>query len=220
MIQDIYDLNPDVTLLVIGMYDTSARLEEDLAESKTAYIKHGISKLIISTANKPMIAGAEKFGYIYVDTAGTLFETNHPTVEGHRHIANRILEELPDARFQYSADVTIRNLSYKAIEYMTINGYIDGTSASTFSPDETFTEVVFSKALNKITDSYKITDSTKAISKLKLIYDLFSITDKSDFFCLIDLLSFSFRVLVTGDNKITRAEGADILYSYIQNFVK
>lgn len=218
MIQDIYDLNPDVTLLVIGMYDTSARLEEDLAESKTAYIKHGISKLIITTANKPMIAGAEKFGYIYVDTAGTLFETNHPTVEGHRHIANRILEELPDARFQYSADVSIRNADYKAIEYMTLGGYMSGTSETAFSPDAPLTKDVLSIALNKITGDYKITDSTDEVSRFNMATALFKTVEKEDFMSFVDALKLALSIAFSADKDISRADGAGILYSFVKDF--
>lgn len=220
MIQDIYDLNPDVTLLVIGMYDTSARLEEDLAESKTAYIKHGISKLIIDTANKPMIESAEKFGYIYVDTTGTLFETNHPTVEGHRHIANRILEELPDARFVYTDDVSIRNANYKAIEYVALNNIMPGTSETTFSPDEPMTKAVMSQAINKITGNYKITDSTDAVSSFDIAIATFTGTKMNSITTFFKAIKFAVDIIVSGDNNITRGEAAGILYSYIQNFVK
>ena len=215
MIQDIYDYNPDVTLLVIGMYDTSARFEEDLAESKTAYIKHGISKLIIDTANRPMIEGAEKFGYIYVDTTGTLFETNHPTVEGHRHIANRILEELPDARFAYSADVSIRNPQYKAIEYLTLAGYMSGTSETAFSPDEALTEDILASALGKITGSGETSDSTAKVTKFSLASAVFKSAEKKSITDFFAALKFALGILTTGDSKITRAEGAEILYSFI-----
>lgn len=217
MIQDIYDLNPDVTLLVIGMYDTSARFEEDLAKSKTAYIKHSISKAIISMANKPMIEGAEKFGYIYVDTNGTMFETNHPTVEGHRFIADRILEALPDARFPYTQDVSIRNTHYKAIEYMYLNGIMEGTGATTFSPDESLTENVLSTALNKLTSDYEITDSTKAVTKINLAVALFKSAEPKDAVSFMKALAFAMRILVEGDNNITRGEAAEIFLSYTQN---
>ena len=214
MIQDIYDLNPDVTLLVIGMYDTSARLEEDLAESKTAYIKHGIAKLIISTANKPMIESAEKFGYIYVDTTGTLFETNHPTVEGHRHIANRILEELPDARFPYT-DVGIRNPHYKAIEYMYLNGIMSGTGLKSFSPDASLTKAALSEAMNKINGTGEITDSTDEVSTFDFAVELFRNAEKKDVMSFLKLLKLTFETVFSGSGKISRGEAAAKLLQYI-----
>ena len=217
MIQDIYDLNPDVTLLVIGMYDTSAKFEEDLAESKTAYIKHGISKLIISAANQPMIEGAEKFGYIYVDTNGTPFETNHPTVEGHRFIADRILEALPDARFPYT-DVPVRATYYKAVEYMAMNGIMAGTGEKTFSSDEALTKDVLSVALNKITSSYEISDSTEKVTKLDFAFSVFNSVEKKDIGAFLKAVVFALKILTSGDNDITRAEAAETLLEYIKKF--
>ena len=213
MIQDIYDLNPDVTLLVIGMYDTSARLEEDLAESKTAYIKHGISKAIISAANKPMIEGAEKFGYIYVDTNGALFETNHPTVEGHRYIADRILEALPDARFDFD-DVPMRATYYKAAEYMCINGIMKGITETTFGPDEPLTKDVLTSALSKINGKDETSESTDAVSKFDFALSLLKSADKTDVIRFLRLLVFCVEIVFSGNGNITRAEAAQLLYEY------
>ena len=210
-----YDLNPDVTLLVIGMYDTSARLEEDLAESKTAYIKHGIAKLIISTANKPMIEAAEKYGYIYVDTNGTLFETNHPTVEGHRYIADRILEALPDARFPYT-DVSIRSPYYKAVEYMYLNGIMRGTSETTFSPDKALTKADLSEAINKITGKGEITDRKDEVTTLEFGVALFKNSEKSDIMSFFKVLKFTLETILSDFGKITRAEAAQKLSEYIK----
>ncbi|MBQ1996731.1 MAG: S-layer homology domain-containing protein [Clostridia bacterium] len=213
MIQDIYDLNPDVTLLVIGMYDTSARLEEDLAESKTAYIKHGISKAIISAANKPMIEGAEKFGYIYVDTNGALFETNHPTVEGHRYIADRILEALPDARFDFD-DVPMRATYYKAAEYMCINGIMKGITETNFGPDEPLTKDVLTSALSKINGKDETSESTDAVSKFDFALSLLKSADKTDVIRFLRLLVFCVEIVFSGNGNITRAEAAQLLYEY------
>ncbi len=217
MIQDIYDLNPDVTLLVIGMYDTSARLEEDLAESKTAYIKHGISKLIIDTANKPMIESAEKFGYIYVDTNGTLFETNHPTVEGHRHIANRILEELPDARFPYT-DVPIKSAEYKAVEYMYFNDLMKGTSETAFGGDANITEAELSEVLNKLSDTYEITDSTKEVARLALKIAVNKASGETGITSFFKQLISVIELVFSGDafRNATRAEAAIEIYNSIK----
>ncbi len=106
MIQDIYDLNPDVTLMVVGMSDNSIKGHyydyngvegapingEDVIVSD---VSSGIVNFILSVGNKPMIDGAEKFGYTYVDTTGTTYVDSHPDADGHIHIANKIIEALP-----------------------------------------------------------------------------------------------------------------------------
>ncbi len=106
MIQDIYDLNPDVTLMVIGMSDNSVKgkyfgyngeegqpIPTDEATQSDA-VKM-IVDFIMGVGNGPMIEGEEKFGYTYVDTAGTTYVESHPDADGHVYIANKIIEALP-----------------------------------------------------------------------------------------------------------------------------
>ncbi len=106
MIQDIYDLNPDVTLMVLGMSDNSLKGkyygyngEEgkpiNSENTEPSAVVTTIVEFIMSVANGPMIDGEEKFGYIYVDTAGTTYVESHPDADGHVHIANKIIEALP-----------------------------------------------------------------------------------------------------------------------------
>lgn len=108
MIQDIYALNPDVTLMVIGMSDNSLKgkyfgyngeegkpINEEPTEPSEVVTT--IVDFIMSVGNGPMIESEEKFGYIYVDTAGTTYVESHPDADGHIFIANRIIEELPPA---------------------------------------------------------------------------------------------------------------------------
>ncbi len=108
MIQDIYDLNPDVTLMVLGMSDNSVKGkyfgyngEEGEPISTDAATQSEVVKTIVdfimTVGNTPMIEGEEKFGYIYVDTAGTTYVESHPDADGHVYIANKIIEALPSA---------------------------------------------------------------------------------------------------------------------------
>lgn len=108
MIQDIYDLNPDVTLMVLGMSDNSVKGkyfgyngEEGEPISTDAATQSEVVKTIVdfimTVGNTPMIEGEEKFGYIYVDTTGTTYVESHPDADGHIHIANKIIEALPSA---------------------------------------------------------------------------------------------------------------------------
>ncbi len=149
MIEDIYALNPDVTLLVIGMFDTGVKSEEDVANNEKALIKLNIAQAIVDFANGPMIKGAEKYGYTFVDVTGTICDETHPTVEGHRFIADKILEALPDKNFPY-ADVKHGETYYQAVAYMYENGIMEGTRANKFSPDGAFTRTQLAEALYAI----------------------------------------------------------------------
>ena len=106
MIQDIYDLNPDVTLMVLGMSDNSVKGKyysyngeegEPIStdEVTQSEVVTTIVDFIMTVGNTPMIEGAEKFGYTYVDTAGTTYVESHPDADGHVYIANKIIEALP-----------------------------------------------------------------------------------------------------------------------------
>ncbi len=222
IVEYIYENNPDVTLVVVGMFPTTLKTAEGAPDVVLEYdpMALEVEQMIIDFGNKHMVDNIEKYGYIYVDTAGTVVETCHPTAGGHRFIADRILEELPDARFQFSADVSIRNPQYKAIEYMTLNGIMSGTSETAFSPDEALTKDVLTKALNKITGGCEITDSTDEVSKLDMAVNVFKSAEKKDIVTFFNVLKFALEILTSGDSKISRAEGAEILYSYIQNFSK
>ena len=222
IIEYIYENNPDVTLVSVGLFGGYYKTEQGAPDvvAQPNDLAMLVEDGIIANGNKFMVKYQPEYGYIYVAPRGVIVETSHPTPAGHRVIADTILNALPDKRFQYTEDVALRHPAFTAIEYLTINGYMTGTSETTFSPDEAITEDAFSKAVNKVDSSYKISDSTKAVSKLKIIYTLYKITDKSAFFDFIDILNFSIRVLTKCDNDISRGEFAGIFYYYIQNFVK
>ncbi len=106
MIQDIYDLNPDVTLMVLGMSDNSVKGkyfgyngEEGEPISTDGATQSEVVKTIVdfimTVGNKPMVEGEKKFGYTYVDTTGTTYVESHPDADGHVFIANNIIEALP-----------------------------------------------------------------------------------------------------------------------------
>lgn len=220
IVEYIYENNPDVTLTVIGMFPTTLKTAEGEPDVILEYDPLALEaeQKIIDFGNKHMVDNIEKYGYIYVDTRGTVCELSHPTIAGHRFIADKIFEALPDARFQYSEDVSIRNQYYKAIEYLTLNGIMEGTSETAFSPDEALTKADFTKALCNITGNCEVTDSTDKVSKAELAFTLFKAAQKKDFDSFIDAVKFAFDVITTGDSTITRAEGAGLLYTFVQDF--
>lgn len=146
VIEDIYALNPDVQLMVIGMFDNGVKNEDDAAASEAGGQGLNLGQLVVDMANTPMKEGAEKYGYIFVDTTGTICDTYHPKAVGHRHIADRILEALPDATFPYT-DVAQNSKYFDSIEFMYRKGYMLGTSDTQFSPDAALTRAAFAQAL-------------------------------------------------------------------------
>ena len=149
VIEDILALNPDVQLMVIGMFDNGVKNEEDAAASEAGGVVPSLGQMIVDAANTPMKEGAKKYGYTFVDTTGTICDNYHPKKEGYRHIADRILEALPDANFTYT-DVANDSEYYNAVELMYRKGYMSGLSATEFGPDEALTKAALAQALYNI----------------------------------------------------------------------
>ena len=219
MIQDIYDLNPDVTLVVVGMYAATLTTEKDAPDVviEADPLKAYAEQLIIDFGNKPMIDSQEKFGYIYVDTTGTIVEVSHPTVAGHRHIADRILEALPDARFPYT-DVALKYPAYEAIEYMYFNGLMTGIDETTFGADVKITKAELSETLNKISDSYAVSDSNAEVTNLELNISLFKASGKTGIVDLFRQLVAMIKLVLSGDafGTVTRSEAAVAIYEIVK----
>ncbi len=230
MIQDIYDLNPDTTLMVVGMSDNGIKgkyfdyngVEGENVESgeqdpavKEATAK--ITELIMSIANKPMIEGAEKFGYTYVDVHGATYVDSHPDADGHAFIANKIIEALPDADiFNKFEDVTPGHKCYKEIEYVVKNSIMFGTSETMFSPDDNLTQGDFSKALNAISGNYEITDSADAVSRINFAIEMLMNAPKDGITGWINSIMLTIEIILGGFGEITRAQAAWYICKYIK----
>lgn len=174
MIQDIYDLNPDVTLMVLGMSDNSYKgnyfdyegvvggpVNGDGASEPMALVTT-IVDFIMTVGNTPMIEGAKKFGYTYVDTSGTTYVESHPDAAGHIHIANKIMEALPDYEIHKKyTDITTGHKYYNDVEYVVKNGLMTGETDTTFNPDSSITKGQLNFAFNQINATDNPTDSTE-----------------------------------------------------------
>ena len=121
--------------------------------------------MVVDIANKPMKEGAEKYGYIFVDTTGTTCDTYHPNAAGHRHIADRILDALPDANFPFT-DVASDSEYYDAIEFMYRKGYMTGTSETQFSPDSALTKAALVQALYGMAGSPEVNTDNLSFADL------------------------------------------------------
>lgn len=153
VIEDIYDLNPDVTLVVCGLFDTGYANEEDFNDNSTqAVISHQVAQTIVDAINAPMKLNADKYGYIYVEMTKIICYGSHPTHEGYRRMAELILEALPEAEFPYD-DVFANDWYYNAVKFVTDEGIMDGVTENTFAPDRTTTRAQFIDALYKMAGS-------------------------------------------------------------------
>ena len=219
LIQDIYNLNPDVTLVVVGMYSskfsTTKEAPDVVIESEP--VKATVEQMIIDYANKPMIESKDKFGYIYVDTYGTTVEISHPNVAGNRFIADRILEALPDARFDLT-DVKVSDDNYKAAEYMYINGLMNGTADKKFNGNASMTKADFSTLLNNMGKTYIPSDSTKAVTLMEVKLAAFVTAEEKTINDLFNLLKYFAQIFFTNDAfaPATRMDVATEFYSYVK----
>ena len=219
LIQDIYDLNPDVTLVVVGMYSskysTTKEAPDVVVESEP--FKAYVEQMIIDYANKTMIESKDKFGYIYVDTAGTIVEVSHPNVAGNRYIADRILEALPDARFDLT-DINASNDNYKAVEYMYLNGLMNGTADKKFNGDATMTKADFSALMSNFSSAYPASTSTKAVTLLEVKLAAFITAENKTINDLFNIFKYFAQAFSTNTvfTTATRTQVAAELYSYIK----
>ena len=234
MIQDIYDLNPDVTLMVVGMsdngvkgkyYDYEGVIGETIAGvsegDDSAAVSGAIVGLIMEVANKPMIDGAKKFGYTYVDTAGTTYVDSHPDADGHAYIAEKIIEALPHPDYSDKfEDVKPGYKYYNDVEYVLINGMMTPTSETTFSPEEALTVGQLNMAMNVIVGSDDSVDSDSSVSAFKLAFTFLKNGFSRGFEGFFDALTLSFKVMSENGfgfgAKITRGVAAN----YIRTFAE
>ena len=228
LINDIYALNPDVTLVAIGMFDNS--LQDETMSAATASededtdianlaAKIKVGQLIVDYANKPMKEGAEKYGYIFIDPVGTLCEKQHPSYAGHRHIADMVLEALPNADFPYT-DVALASNNYRAIEYMWYNNIIDGVSETEFAPDAPLTKGVLANAIANLKGEEASSDDADKATRMNVISAVFYADSDATFMQKLKVFGFVLKLFINGGkfnvgSEITRAETAKILYDYI-----
>lgn len=232
MIRDIYELNPDVTLMVVGMSDNSLKgknydyegvVGEPVAPDVTGETEQKLMKTIVdfilTIGNTPMIEGANKFGYTYVDTNGATYVESHPDADGHVFIANKIIEALPDSALSTKyEDVKPGHKYYTAIEYVLKNGIMTETSETTFSPDDALTSGQLNAAFNAINGTNNSTTGTSKVNAVKFAFSFLTQGAKGGFTGLFKGLSFTFKILsASGFNvakTITRGEAAN----YFKNF--
>ncbi len=227
MIQDIYDLNPDVTLMVLGMSDNSLKgkhydyngvigeqiaTEEETDPTKAA-VMSTIINFIMGIGNAPMIEGAKKFGYTYVDTDGTTYVDSHPDAAGHVFIANKIIEALPDAEvYGKYDDVTPGHKYYNDIEYCLVNGILAPKSETEFGADDALTKGELTNAINAVNGNENRSDDSGKATALSLALGLLGVSAKKGFVSFFKAFTLTYKILTSKNFNIsasvTKAEAA------------
>ena len=226
MIEDIYALNPEVTLMVVSMSDNGIKgkyydYNGVVGEPVPATVPEGdmgkavnlIVDFIMGVGNGPMIEGARKFGYTYVDIDGATYVDSHPDADGHKFIANKIIEALPDreisTRFE---DVTTGNKYYASIEYVVANGIMTGLTDTSFGPDEAITSGQLNAAINAITGANGSTSGTAKAKMLEVAMAMLSGGAKKGFVGFFKGIGLMMRVMAENSfnvgAEITRGEAA------------
>lgn len=167
VIEDIYGLNPDVTLVVCGLFDTGYKNEEDFNDNSTqAVISHKISQTIVDAINAPMKLNADKYGYIFVEMTNIICYGSHPTHDGYRRMAELILEALPEAEFKYD-DVFANDWYYEAVKFVTDKGYMSGITDNAFQPNSQTTRAQFIDTLYKMAGSPDVSNMKEPFLDVK-----------------------------------------------------
>lgn len=231
MIEDIYALNPDVTLVVLGMGDSGKKgyyygyngeadkkIEVAEQDETTAKATELVLGLILGIANGPMKEGAKKYGYTYVDPNGATFVTYHQDADGHMFIANKVLEALPNREiYNMFKDVKPGYKYYDVIEYVVANGIMTGKTDTEFAPDETITKGELAAAFNAVNGTDKATDKTDDVTAIHLSFSIIGSAAKKDFLGFFKTLLLGLRVLsdynANFGAKVSRIEAAQYLMS-------
>ena len=232
MIEDIYALNPDVTLMVMGMGDSGkkgyyydyngvkgGKIEVAEQDPTVAQATEVVLSLVLAIANRPMKAGAEKYGYTFVDTNGATFVTYHQDADGHMFIANKVLEALPNAEiFNKFDDVNPAYKYYKVVEYVVANGIMTGKTETTFAPDEAITKGEFAAALNAINGTDKATDKDTDATVIHVAFALIGAASKKDVAGFFKTLALAMNVIFDSNANfgasVSRIAAAQYLMTY------
>ncbi len=227
MIQDIYDLNPDVTIIVVGMSDNSIKgkhydyngvegekiaTEEDADPTKAA-VMSTIIDFIMGIGNAPMIEGEKKFGYTFVDIDGATYVDSHYDADGHVFVANKIIEALPSKEvFGKYEDATPGHKYYSEIEFCLINGILTPKSETVFGAEDALTKGELTNAINAANGKDDRSEDNGKATALSLALGLLGVSAKKGFVSFFKAFTLTYKILTSKNFNIsasvTKAETA------------
>ncbi len=226
MIQDIYDLNPDVTIMVIGMSDNSIKGkhydyngvegEKIAVKEQPAEIAGAVNMIIdfiMGVGNGPMIEGEKKFGYTFVDIDGATYVDSHYDAAGHVFVANKIIEALPNAEvYGKYDDVTPGHKYYNDIEFCLVNGILAPKSETEFGTDDALTKGELTNAINAINGNENRSEDSGKASALSLALGLLGVSAKKGFVSFFKAFTLTYKILTSKNfnvgASVTKAEAA------------
>ena len=224
IVKSIYDRNPDVELVIVGMFNPL----KTLSINEGSLIKVGKAAeplvLLMNSYMKSKCQYSDK--YIYVDVTDVelhdiafkqadfweaYLAAVHPTDDGHKFITQQILNALPERGTLPFADVPADAWYYDELYYAWFNGLIKGTSETTFSPAATTTRAQLVTVLYRMAGSPNVSGLTEPF------------TDVSDNHWARDAIIWAYEsAFIKGYNAttfgpedgLTRAQLVTILHRY------
>ena len=157
----------------------------------------------MAVANNPMIEGAKKYGYTYVDTDGTTYVDSHPDAAGHVFIANKIIEALPNKEISQKYTDIAGNKYYNAIEYVLLNGIMAPESETTFNPDAPIKSYELVNALNAIKGTETASDNTKSVTVIRFAFDVLGCSATKGFVGFFKGIALGLSVISDNNFNIT-----------------
>ena len=152
VLKKVYELNPDITVVAVGVFNPFAHFS---LKSDSNFDLGALAAPLVRQVNNYLKLQTYKYDNLYyADVVGTetydmsYDEPNfwqlyaikvHPTLAGHRYMAEQILSVLPERGTLPFTDVPADAWYYDELYYAWYNGMINGTSSTEITPAATTT---------------------------------------------------------------------------------
>lgn len=224
IVKSVYERNPDVTLVIIGMFNPLKTLS--INEGDLVKVGKAADPLMLLMNNYMKNGCKYSDKYIYVDVKdvelhdiafkqddfwSAYLAAVHPTDEGHIYMTNQILNALPERGTLPFTDVPSDAWYYDDLYYAWFHGMVKGTSDTTFSPNATSTRAQAVTMLYRIAGEPDVSGLTEPFS------------DVADNFWGRDAIIWGYNEgIIKGftattfgpDAELTRAQFVTMLYRY------
>lgn len=224
IVKSVYERNPDVTLVIIGMFNPLKTLS--INEGDLVKVGKAADPLMKLMNNYMKNACQYSDSYIYVNVEDVelhdiAFKQDdfweaylaavHPTDGGHEFMTQQILNALPERGTLPFTDVPANAWYYDDLYYAWFHGMVKGTSDTTFSPNATSTRAQAVTMLYRIAGEPDVSGLTEPFS------------DVADNFWGRDAIIWGYNEgIIKGftattfgpDAELTRAQFVTMLYRY------
>ena len=190
LINAIKKYSPNADIVVVGMYNPFSKVK---AFSEAELVSVGrAADLVVRRLNSYMQQQASTLGYKYADVTATeiddtvpFFDSTffdeivkdcHPTVAGHKYIADQILAQLPERGSTPTppapsslpfVDVATSDWFYNEVAYCYNNGLMKGVSDNLFEPNGSTTRAQFATVLYRLAGSPSVAGMSNPFKDLE-----------------------------------------------------